>query len=264
MTVGHDPSIAGVAVIVPAHNEEDLLGACLDSVHRALDHRWVEHMTSLVVVVLDQCSDRSRSTAERHTRPGDVLLDISSRNVGIARAAGSTFALEHLRRQGARAEACWLGHTDADSVVPPWWITRQLRYASTTDAIAGVVRVEDWSDREPGTQEAFSRSYQRDGHGEEIPDGSHLHVHGANLGMRGDAYLAAGGFPDLACSEDHALWNAIRDGGRATLSTRRLWVTTSARRSARAAGGFADALSSLEVARAERRTPGRLGAVDAG
>ena len=36
-------------------------------------------------------------------------------------------------------------------------------------------------------------------------DGTHPHVHGANLGMRADAYLAAGGWNPLPTAEDHDL-----------------------------------------------------------
>ena len=36
-------------------------------------------------------------------------------------------------------------------------------------------------------------------------NGTHGHVHGANMGFRGDAYLAAGGWYPLASGEDHDL-----------------------------------------------------------
>jgi hypothetical protein len=37
-------------------------------------------------------------------------------------------------------------------------------------------------------------------------DGTHPHVHGANLGIRADAYSDAGGWNDLTVAEDHCLW----------------------------------------------------------
>ena len=39
------------------------------------------------------------------------------------------------------------------------------------------------------------------------PDGTHAHVHGANLGIRADAYLDVGGWSDASLAEDHCLWN---------------------------------------------------------
>ena len=45
------------------------------------------------------------------------------------------------------------------------------------------------------------------------PDGSHPHVHGANLGVRADAYLRAGGWADLRTAEDHDLWRRLLGSG---------------------------------------------------
>src|SRR4030095_5822924 len=48
----------------------------------------------------------------------------------------------------------------------------------------------------------------------EIPeDRPHPHVHGCNLGVRGDAYLDAGGWPGMDLAEGDRLWNAIRERG---------------------------------------------------
>jgi hypothetical protein len=203
----------------------------------------------MVVVVLDQCTDQSRDVALAHLRPWDALVDTSLRNVGAARALGSQVALDHLRRRGLGAASSWLGHTDADTRVPSWWIARQLHYARSADAVAGVVRVDDWSQHPHGTEHRFERHY---GVAIDATDRAwaavgHPHVHGANLGVRGDAYLRAGGFPSITCSEDHALWNAIAQGGDTRHSSRHLWVTTSGRRAGRASGGFADDLIELGV-----------------
>ncbi len=73
----------------------------------------------------------------------------------------------------------------------------------------------------------------------------HPHVHGANLGVRGDAYLAVGGFPPLAVSEDAALVGALALAGRTVLRTPSCPVVTSARRHPRAPGGFGTDLDQL-------------------
>lgn len=74
--------------------------------------------------------------------------------------------------------------------------------ADGLDAIAGVVALHDDGDLATDTAAAFADGYP-------VPPGSHGHVHGANLGVRGSAYLAAGGFPDVTSGEDWALWRSL-------------------------------------------------------
>ena len=59
----------------------------------------------------------------------------------------------------------------------------------------------------PAMFEAFTTTYILDGD-------SHGHVHGANIGMCSDAYLAVGGWClQTVVGEDHVIWNALRDAG---------------------------------------------------
>ncbi|MYW03889.1 glycosyltransferase, partial [Streptomyces sp. SID3343] len=84
------------------------------------------------------------------------------------------------------ARGLWLATTDADSRVPAEWLTRQIAWAGRGwDAVAGTVRVRDWSRHPPGAQEAFEAHYGR-------WHGVSPHVHGANLGFSGPAYLGVG------------------------------------------------------------------------
>ena len=137
-----------------------------------------------------------------------------------------------LRRTGHLDPASvWLATTDADTLVPAHWLRQQVRHASQGwDAIVGTIQVADWSGYPPGTRSLFRERYE----GVEAGAGQHGHVHGANLGFRASAYLAAGGFPDLPTAEDHALVAALTAGGSRVLRTRGLPVTTSARRESRA------------------------------
>jgi len=75
--------------------------------------------------------------------------------------------------------------------------------------------------------------------------GPHLHVHGANLGMRASAYLAADGFRPLRTAEDHALVAAATRGGCTVVQAGDIAVETSARRHARAPRGFSHLLRTL-------------------
>jgi glycosyltransferase involved in cell wall biosynthesis len=226
--------IRAVGVIVPAHNEQDLLPACLAALRRAA--RAVRGTPVHLVVVADACRDR---TAEAARRSGASVVTINARSVGAARAAG---ARDVLRRTGQLDPAdVWLATTDADTLVPPCWLRQQARYASQGwDAVAGTIRVADWSGYQPGTRSLFRRRYEGGA-------GLHSHVHGANLGFRASAYLKAGGFPAVPTGEDHALVAALTADGSRILRTRALPVVTSARREARAPHGFGHYLAELDA-----------------
>lgn len=233
-------------MVVPVHDEEERLARCLAAVHRSVAALELDGLRTTVVVALDACRDGSDAIARRAARPTDVVVAVDERNVGATRAAGTRAGLDAL---GLPPESVWLAHTDADTSVPPRWLARQLALAARADAVAGVVRVDDWAAHHPATRRRYERGYRAPWFG------AHRHVHGANLGVRASSYLDVGGFPPLACSEDHALWDALRTGGHRVVSTRQVWVTTSGRRDGRARGGFADTLLQIEqVARAA--TPG--------
>lgn len=223
-----------LGVVVPAHNEQDRLPSCLASLRRA--DRAVRGTPVHLVVVVDASRDRTDRVARRG---GATVVTTDARSVGAARAAG---VREVLRRTAHLDPAdVWLATTDADTLVPPGWLRDQCRYANRGwDAVAGTVRVADWSGHQPGTRSLFHRRYGRG-------SGPHSHVHGANLGFRAAAYLRAGGFPDVPTGEDHALVAALTATGSRILRTRALTVLTSARREARAPHGFGDYLAGLDT-----------------
>jgi glycosyltransferase involved in cell wall biosynthesis len=236
--------IRSVGVIVPAHDEQDLLPACLASVRRAA--QALRGMPVHLVVVADACRDRTVRVARRG---GASVVSIDARSAGAARAAG---VREVLRRTGQLDPAnVWLATTDADTLVPATWLRQQVRHAGQGwDAIVGTIQVADWSGYPPGTRSLFRERYE----GVELVEGveggagQHGHVHGANLGFRASAYLRAGGFPELPTAEDHALVAALTAGGSRVLRTRALPVITSARRESRAPHGFSHYLARMEAA----------------
>lgn len=222
--------IEAVGVVVPVHDERDLLPACLASVRRAARHPALRGLQVHVVPVLDACSDDSGDVA-----PG--ALEVRARNVGLARAAG--FA-EVLRREAGRpADRIWLATTDADTVAGADWLAVHLALARAgSEVVAGAVRVQDWSEQPRQVRAAFAATYGRPGSG-------HRHVHGANLSLSAAAYVDAGGVPPLALAEDAALLAALRGRARRITATGRAPVLTSARRESRTSGGFADHLRQL-------------------
>jgi len=229
--------IREVGVVVPAHNEEELLPGCLAALRSACDQ--IPRIPVHLIVVADSCRDR---TAEQARQAGVTTITIHARNVGAARAAGLRTALRRIAQ--AKPSATWLATTDADTLVAPDWLARQLRYANQGwEAVIGTVTVADWSEHPAQIPNVFAARYRHD-------SGSHPHVHGANLGVNAEAYLAAGGFPPLRTGEDHALVARLTAAGRRILPATDVTVVTSARRVARAPRGFGHLLTTLTDATA--------------
>jgi glycosyltransferase involved in cell wall biosynthesis len=226
--------IRSVGVIVPAHNEQDLLPFCLASLRRAA--RALHGTPVHLVVVADTCGDRTVQVAQRS---GATVVTIAARSAGAARAAGVREVLRRTRHLDPAD--VWLATTDADTLVPACWLRRQARYANRGwDAVAGTIRITDWSGYQPATRALYQKRYA-------AGTGPHSHVHGANLGFRAAAYLRAGGFTDTPTAEDHALVAALAASGSRVHRTRTLTVITSARRSARAPHGFSSYLAQLDA-----------------
>ena len=166
------------------------------------------------------------------------MIGIRARRVGTARAAG----MKELLRltAGPDPAAIWLATTDADTVVPPGWLQRQVAHADAGwDVVLGTVTVADWSEHPPHVPAAFAARY-------ESGDRPHPHVHGANIGIRASAYRAAGGFRPLRTAEDHALLAAAAEAGCTILPAGDVTVETSGRRQARAPHGFSHLLRTLD------------------
>lgn len=223
-----------LGVVVPAHNEEDHIDACLASVYAATRHPRLGGEKVVVVIALDDCSDQTERIARRW---GATVVTVEARNVGVARASGAQRALA----EGAR----WLAFTDADSVVAADWLSTQLQQGS--DAVCGTIEVRDWGDYDVRLRQQYIESYtDADGH---------RHIHGANLGMSAVAYQNAGGFKPLVSSEDVALVDALRDSGASIAWSAAPRVLTSARRGYRAPGGFGEALARVERELSVQRRP---------
>lgn len=206
-----------IATIVPAHNEEAHLAACLRSLQAASSCPMLGGEPVLLIVVMDDCTDGTASIAAQF---GVRTVVCKARNVGIARSIGARLALS----AGAR----WLSFTDADSEVAPTWISKQLSQGA--DAVCGTVQVRDWSAHGDEVRARFHSFYQdRDGH---------RHIHGANLGLSAQAYSTAGGFRPLVTGEDVALVQSLQDRGLSIAWTAAPRVTTSARKHFRTPAGF--------------------------
>lgn len=207
-----------IGVLVPAHNEEALIGRCLRSIGQAARHPALRGEPVQVVVALDRCRDGTARVAAEH---GAHAVRLRRGNAGRARALAAQTAIA----RGAR----WLASTDADSSVPFDWLAGQL--ACAADAFCGMVRVEDWEDYPLPVARRYDELH--------VPHDGHPHVHGANLGVATDWYLRCGGFPALPAHEDIALVEALERAGAGIARLASPAVVTSARSIGRAPEGFA-------------------------
>lgn len=192
-------------------------------------------VTSDVIVVSDSSTDKTVEGARRLLRRSGIVVCTDAGRVGAARCLAAEVALQ---RYHGPPERCWLANTDADCEVPTTWLSDQLSIAMQGfAAVAGTVRVDSFAEHDPRVEELFRQTYLTHA------DGTHPHVHGANLGVRADAYLRVGGWLNLTTAEDHDLWNRLHRSGHQRLSDARLQVVTSGRRLGRSPSGFADALA---------------------
>lgn len=217
-----------IGIIVPAHDEEERIGDCAQSLLKAATHPDLAGEDVQIIVVLDACQDRTGLLARAL---GVRTIDVTARNVGMARQTGAKAALA----TGAR----WLAFTDADSVVAPDWLASQL--ALGADAVCGTIAVEDWDVYGERMHRHFRLTYtDADGH---------AHIHGANLGVSAAAYATAGGFLGLETGEDVALVEALQASGAKIAWSRAPRVVTSVRPNFKAPGGFGATLARIEKLR---------------
>jgi hypothetical protein len=225
------PGTEVVGIVLPVHDEEELLPVALEGIEDAVD-ALPPAIVCQVAVVLDHCRDGSSAVAHAWAgRVGALVVVEQCKSVGTARREGSQALLSLW--PDVRPAAMWLATTDADSRVPRDWLTVQLgARRSGSDLWAGRVRVVEESPVARQWNEAYTA--------ERRP------IHGASLGFSASLYEHIGGFRCLRSGEDRDFHQrAVAAGFRVTYE-RRAAVTTSARRRGRAPGGFASVLNGVE------------------
>lgn len=231
-----------VAVVVPARDEETRIGACLDALARQDGMRHEEYE---VIVVLDACADGTAAevAAADERWPGMRLRSIPGPGCGTgpARAAGMDLACALLESAGAGHGL--IASTDADTVVAPDWLRRQLEAIEAgAEAVGGEIALDpgEVGALPPAVLERRSleiaeriRGAARRGPAE------HAHFSGASLGITPSAYRRVGGMGRLAALEDQELEDRLAAAGIAIHRPRSVRVTTAARTDGRAERGLA-------------------------
>ncbi|MCP1168250.1 glycosyltransferase [Limimaricola litoreus] len=250
---------ARAVVIIPACNEAERIGVCLDAL-AAQEGREVCAIHVCVNNSRDDTAGIIRERARHHALPL-VLSEVwlPSGGVGRARRWGHAFAL----RDSPAATA--LLSTDADCVAMPGWLGAMRRALESHPAVLG--RIEPLNDLPPDLARTVRRggeiedSYMRlsmelalllSGDG---PDAIGLNTAGgANMGIRRDVYRAVGGFRPLPCREDRELIDRVLAAGHRPARIDAARVRASMRPDGRAPGGMADKIA--------RRLAGRAASFD--
>ena len=237
----------GVVVAVPARDEADGIGHTLTRVRQAIDHARTLGLLddATVEVIAHRCTDATAARAWEVLGPaqaGRVVLDVYSTTVGEVRDRAARRGLAHL---STPLRQSWVLSTDADTTVGRSWVADILNAAARTGVVGvvGLAPLDRWQGTPHGAA-AYARvlaAKMRLGDSRH----QHDHVYGANLAVRGDAYLAVGGFSRVPHGEDQALVDALAAAGYPLLRTADIQVLTSGRLHGRAAGGLAVHLAAL-------------------
>jgi glucosyl-3-phosphoglycerate synthase len=230
------------SVAVPARDEEQRIGACLDGLAGQVE---IEPGAYEVIVVLDGCSDETEVEVEaarrRWPRLGLFTVPGPGGGAGPARATGMDIGCARLESVGR--DDGLLATTDADSVVAPDWIARQLEaIAGGAEAIGGEVTL-DAGEAAGLPAEVVDRReadlLQRTAAARRRGPAEHAHFSGASLGLTPRVYRRAGGMGWLAALEDQELEDRLAAAGIEIHRLRPVRVVTSARTDGRAERGLA-------------------------
>ncbi|MGK7650972.1 glycosyltransferase [Roseovarius sp. B08] len=238
------------AIVIPARNEEKRIAHCLNALAEQCSARVV------VIVVVNNSTDSTVARArDAALRLGLDLTVLQRRlepheGVGTARRIGCDHALQHI------PALRYLLTTDADCIVAPQWLARNLAHLETSDAVCGKVEpIAVEADILDGVNPQFvslESTYRKlvqeiyAGHAQGCADvaGTHGEAAGASLAFSKSGYLAAGGFAPIPCGEDRRIVRALRSARRRVRHADDVTVQASCRLSGRASGGMSDTLRS--------------------
>jgi glucosyl-3-phosphoglycerate synthase len=249
-----------VCVVVPARDEESLVGCCL----RALAaQESVSHEEYEILLVLDACTDgteaRAREVAAAHPSLRLHLLDGPGEGSGHARRIGMETACARLLGLGLPDGL--IASTDADTVVEPDWLAAQLAATERgARAIGGRIDLAndgslpqallDWH-AERGLLRHL-KLLSEPGHSGET---EHWQFSGASLALTAAVYREVGGLEPRAALEDEHLEQVLHQRGIPIERLLSVRVTTSARLVGRARQGLAHDLAAAKLRTESQELP---------
>lgn len=235
------------SVVVPARDEEALVGSCLTAL---AEQEGISPEEYEVLLVLDQCTDatedRVLEVGAKYPNMRLYLLEGPGRGAGHARRVGMEKACIRLlslyRREGL------IVSTDADTVVAQSWLSIQLEAASRgVRAIGGRIELREDTDLPYGvstwrTEQGHLR--QREllasfDTAEKPLRAEHWQFSGASLALTAATYEEIGGLEPRAALEDEYLERALAMRNIPIERPLAVRVATSARLVGRAKRGLA-------------------------
>jgi glucosyl-3-phosphoglycerate synthase len=253
------PNLQG-CVVVPARNEEDLVGACLRALAAQED---ISHEEYEILLILDACTDgteaRAREVATAHPSLRLHLLDGMGEGSGYARRLGMETACARFLGLG-RPDGL-IASTDADTVVAPDWLAAQLAATERgARAIGGRIELSndgslpqallDWH-AERGRLRHLKLLSEPGLSGRT----EHWQFSGASLALTAAVYREIGGLEPRAALEDEHLERVLHQRGIPIERLLSVRVTTSARLVGRAGQGLAHDLATAKLRAESQELP---------
>jgi cellulose synthase/poly-beta-1,6-N-acetylglucosamine synthase-like glycosyltransferase len=203
-----------VSVIVPARNEADVIGACLDSLRAC---RYPDD--KLEIIVVDDFSTDGTAEAVRARQPATVGAPAAPPLRLVEMAAHDTANGNHKAAALAHgvdtASGTVLLTTDADCTVPPGWIESMVRRCTPdTPFVAGPVAYEHEDRFLPRLQALELMGLVAYGAGT-LGVGMPTFCNSANVAYRRDVTPARNGAPDGAAQDEMLLQYLAYDTERA-------------------------------------------------
>lgn len=245
--VAPEPNLRA-CVVVPARNEEDLVGHCIEAL---AGQRRVSSEEYEVILVLDGCTDETGSRARKvaHRSPNLRLhfLDGPGEGAGHARRTGMEAACDRLLSLGR--ENGLIASTDADTIVDPDWLAAQFECLEQgARAIGGRIELADDGHLQNGVAGWRAKRGQRrhvdllsesSSNGESPRFLEHWQFSGASLSLTAEVYREIGGLEPHAALEDEHLERILCQRSIPIERPLSVKVTTSARLVGRAERGLA-------------------------
>jgi glucosyl-3-phosphoglycerate synthase len=243
-----DPQMRA-AVVIPARDEADRIGACLQALIEQQQLTWPQFE---VIVVLDGCRDdtleRIREVAAGAAGFALHTIELAqAQGVGVARRIGMDCA--HERLLALATPGGLIASTDADTVVASDWLAVQLELvARGARAIGGEIALHQGeADALPAgiLDQRRRRAAERMQAVVAAATGSrpalteHHHFSGASMSLTAQTYSDCGGLPERAALEDEALEYELNQLRIPIERSKAVRVRTSARTDGRAQRGLA-------------------------
>lgn len=237
-------------VAIPARNEAERIGPCLIALNQQIQP------PDGVVLLLNNCTDATETIARcmapalgYHLEVIGADLPADHANAGHARRMAMALAADRAGPDGV------LLTTDADSVVPPDWVFRNLAgLRQGADIVCGraiidpveaamipaALHADDALEcRLIGLLDELAWTLDPEPHD---PPARHTEASGASLAVRVEAFHRVGGIPAIAAGEDRAFVRALWLIDARVRHDPAIRVTVSGRIEGRAPGGMADTI----------------------